>query len=137
MFYTQKQQIKADALRYTAINTFFILQTEENTEEHYYRWTVCFLRCLYQGVAELGEVDELVIGRRAHVESDGEHLLQSSHDQRGLHGVTVPAPLLLGTFYVRAASLGQRLQKTQDIKHEKRKHRKTYISKTLKKLQDS
>lgn len=65
-----------------------------------------FLR-LYQRVAELGEVNELMIGRRAHVESDGKHLLQSSYDQRGLHRVTIPPSLLFGTFYIRATTLGR------------------------------
>lgn len=39
-----------------------------------------FLR-LYQRVAELGEINELMIGRGAHVESDGKHLFQGSYDQ--------------------------------------------------------
>lgn len=29
----------------------------------------------YQGVSDLGEIDELLVCRRAHVEADGEHLL--------------------------------------------------------------
>lgn len=64
-----------------------------------------------------------MIGRRAHVETDREHLLQSGHDQRGLHRVTVPSPLLLSTFYIRAASLGRYLKKItiQDIKQNTEK----------------
>lgn len=50
----------------------------------------------YQRVADLGQIDELLVCRRAHVEADREQFLQSRYDQRGLNGITVPAALLLG-----------------------------------------
>lgn len=39
----------------------------------------------YQGVSDLGQVDELLVGGGAHVEANGEHLFQSGHDERRLH----------------------------------------------------
>lgn len=50
----------------------------------------------YQRVADLGQIYELLVCRGAHVEADGEQFLQSRYDQRGLHGITVAAALLLG-----------------------------------------
>lgn len=56
----------------------------------------------YQTIAYLGQGDELLVSWGAHVESDGQHLLQGSYDQRGLDGVVLAStglvfPLLVAT----------------------------------------
>lgn len=59
----------------------------------------------YQGVSDLGQVDELLVGGGAHVEADGQHLFQSSHDERRLHWVSISPFLLLGSLGIRASAL--------------------------------
>lgn len=60
----------------------------------------------HQRVAALGQGDELLVGGRAHVEADGQHLLQGGHDERGVDGVAVAPALLLRPLLLRAAPLG-------------------------------
>ena len=59
----------------------------------------------HQGVAALGQADELLVGGRAHVEAHGQHLLQGGDDQRGLDRVAVAAALLLRPLLLRATAL--------------------------------
>ena len=50
----------------------------------------------HQEVTCLGQGDELLVPGGAHVESNGQHLLQGSHDQGGLDGVELSSfPLML------------------------------------------
>lgn len=50
----------------------------------------------YQTVAYLGQGDELLVSRRAHVEANGQQLLQGGDDQgRGDGVVLAPAPFVL------------------------------------------
>lgn len=56
----------------------------------------------YETVAFLGYRYELLVSWSAHVEADGQHLLQSSYDQRGGDGVVLAStplvlPLLVAT----------------------------------------
>lgn len=46
-------------------------------------------------VAGLGKRDELLIPGSTHVETNWQHFLQSSHDQRGLDGVELTTSLLV------------------------------------------
>lgn len=62
----------------------------------------------YQQVASLGQGDELLVPRRAHVEADWQHLLQRRHDQRGLDGVELTAPLLVPPLLILASRLEQK-----------------------------
>ena len=49
----------------------------------------------YQAVAYLGDRDELLVSGGAHVEADGQHLLQGGHDQGGLDGVVLATAALV------------------------------------------
>lgn len=49
----------------------------------------------YQTVAYLGKGDELLVSWGAHVEADGQHLLQGSYDQRGLDGIVLASTALV------------------------------------------
>lgn len=46
----------------------------------------------HQGVADLSQGDELLVAWCAHVEADGQQLLEGSHNEGGLHGVQLPLP---------------------------------------------
>lgn len=59
----------------------------------------------YQQVASLGQRDELLVPRRAHVEADRQHLLQRRHDQRRLDGVKLPPPFLVPPLLILASRL--------------------------------
>ncbi len=59
----------------------------------------------YQRVADLGHVYELLVCRGAHVEADGKQFLQARYNQRGLNGITVPAPLLFSPLNIWASTL--------------------------------
>lgn len=54
----------------------------------------------YQTVAYLGDGDELLVSGGAHVEADGQHLLQGGHDQGGLDGVVLATTPLVFPFLV-------------------------------------
>lgn len=62
----------------------------------------------YQRVSDLGQVNKLLISRRAHIEAYGEHFFQSSHNKRRLHRVTIATLLFLRAFIVRATALRKR-----------------------------
>lgn len=59
----------------------------------------------HQQVAGLGQRDELLVPRRAHVEADGQHFLQCRHDQRRLDGVKLTPSFLVPPLLVLAAGL--------------------------------
>lgn len=59
----------------------------------------------HQQVAHLGQGDELLVSWGAHVQADGQHLLQSRHDQRGLNGVELATPFLVPPLLVLASGL--------------------------------
>lgn len=49
----------------------------------------------HQTVADLSDGDELLVSWSAHIEADGQQLLQGGDDQRGLDGVVLAsAPLV-------------------------------------------
>lgn len=71
-------------------------------------WTLAVPRkglSRHQGIAGLGQCDELLVSGGTHVQADGQHLLERGHNQRRLHGVPVTPALLLGAFLVRATRL--------------------------------
>ena len=49
----------------------------------------------YQTVTYLGEGDEFLVSWGAHVEADGQHLLQGGYNQRGLDGVVFATTALV------------------------------------------
>jgi len=66
---------------------------------------VC-VRCAHQAVAVLGQGDEHLVAGRAHVEADGQQLLQRRHDQRRLHRVVLPPATLVLPLLVAAGLHG-------------------------------
>lgn len=73
----------------------------------YWVW-ICGVLVFYQQVASLGQRDELLVPRGAHVEADRQHLLQRRHDQRRLDGVELPSPLLVPPLLILASRLEQK-----------------------------
>lgn len=61
----------------------------------------------HSAVAGLGKGDQLLIARRAHIQTNGQHLLERGHDERGLDGIQVSPPLGLPPFLVLASRLGE------------------------------
>lgn len=45
------------------------------------------MQCIYQIVTDLGEGNELLVSRGAHVQADGQHLLVSRYNEGSLDGV--------------------------------------------------
>lgn len=68
----------------------------------------CAVLVSHQQVAGLGQRDELLVPRRAHVEADRQHLLQRRHDQRRLDGVELTPPFLVPPLLILASRLEQR-----------------------------
>lgn len=56
-------------------------------------------------VAGLGKRDELLVTRGTHVETNWQHLLQRSHNERGLDRVELTAPLLVFSLLVLSSRL--------------------------------
>lgn len=59
-----------------------------------------WLYLVYQRVTDLGHVNELLVCRRTHVETDGQQFLQGGYNQRSLHRVAVSTTLLLGSLNI-------------------------------------
>lgn len=59
----------------------------------------------HQKVASLGQRDELLVSRGAHVEADRQHLLQGGNNERGLDGVELAAPFLVFPLLVLSSGL--------------------------------
>lgn len=62
----------------------------------------------YQQVARLGQSDELLVSWGAHVQADGQHLLQRRHNQRSLNGVELAAPFLVSPLLVLSSRLAKK-----------------------------
>lgn len=56
----------------------------------------------HQIIAYLGKGDELLVSWGAHVEADGQHLLQGRYDQRGRDGVILASAALVFPLLVSA-----------------------------------
>lgn len=63
----------------------------------------------YQQVARLGQRDELLVSWGAHVQADGQHLLQSRHNQRSLDGVELATPFLVSPLLVLSSRLAKKI----------------------------
>lgn len=56
-------------------------------------------------VAGLGKRNKLLVTRGTHVETNWQHLLQGSHNERGLDGIELTAPLLVFPLLVLSSRL--------------------------------
>lgn len=75
----------------------------------------------HQAVSGLSQWDELLVAGGAHVEADGQHLLEGSHDQGGLHRVELPPSLLVLPLLVLTSRL-RGLRSELDIQYSSTPH---------------
>lgn len=61
-------------------------------------------------VSRFCEGDQLLIAGGAHIQSNGQHFLECSHDEGGLDGIQVSPPLCLLPFLVLSSRLGKEVE---------------------------
>lgn len=64
------------------------------------------IRAAYIAVSGFSEGDQLLVAWSAHIQANGQHFLECSHDEGGLDGIQVSSPLCLLPLLVLASRLG-------------------------------
>lgn len=73
----------------------------------------------YTAVSWFCEGDQLLITWGAHIQTDGQHFLERSHDEGGLDGIQVSPPLCLLPLLVLSSRLGDEVE-TEDLSDSER-----------------